>query len=136
MPALNLFPSEAELQTFTSIDAVVQYVGLSRPIWAAISAHMGNLPHMRALAMMPSDLVHSAVTDLRIGLLDAYTGRPALDDDGNPATRALTMVESVQAFKLAMSFAFAGWRLVCLTLTSWTHLSIRALGLHHPFVIN
>jgi len=52
---------------------------------------------MRVLAMMPSDLVHSAITDLRIGLLDADTGRSALDDNGNPAIRARSMAESVQA---------------------------------------
>jgi hypothetical protein len=52
---------------------------------------------MRVLAMMSIYLVHSAITDLRIGLLDADTGRSALDDNGNPATRALSMAESVQA---------------------------------------
>lgn len=76
---------------------MVQCVGLSRTIWATISARIGNLPHMRVLALMPSDLVHSAITDLRIGLLDGDTGRSALDDNGNPTTRALSMVESVQA---------------------------------------
>lgn len=76
---------------------MVQCVGLSRAIWATISARVGNLPHMRVLAMMSIYLVHSAITDLRIGLLDADTGRSALDDNGNPATRALSMAESVQA---------------------------------------
>ena len=76
---------------------MVQCVGLSRATWATISARVGNLPHMRVLAMMSIYLVHSAITDLRIGLLDADTGRSALDDNGNPATRALSMAESVQA---------------------------------------
>eukprot|EP00435_Cladocopium_sp_Y103_P043693 s1087_g12.t1 len=95
--SLTVLPNESELANLSTLDAVLGFAGLSRQIWSAISSSLGNIPSMRVLAMVPPDAFLTALREQRIGLLDSATGRPALDDAGEPAVRLLSMVESVQA---------------------------------------
>ena len=64
--ALSILPTVSELANLTTIEEVRTWAGCDQATWKAASDHLGSIPSLRYLALVPSDVLKSMLERVRI----------------------------------------------------------------------